>query len=47
MYKLRPFLPLKVMENVYYSLIYSHIILYMQLKHGGQLAKKGYETYDI
>ena len=25
MYKLRPFLPLKVMQNVYYSLIYSHI----------------------
>ena len=26
MYKLRPFLPLMVMKNVYYSLIYSHII---------------------
>ena len=26
MYKLRPFLPLKIMKNVYYSLIYSHII---------------------
>ena len=26
MYKLRPFLPLQVMRNVYYSLIYSHII---------------------
>ena len=26
MYKLRPFLPSKVMRNVYYSLIYSHII---------------------
>ena len=26
MYKLRPFLPLKVMQNVYYSLGYSHII---------------------
>ena len=26
MYKLRPFLPLSVMKNVYYSLIYSHII---------------------
>ena len=26
MYKLRHFLPLKVMKNVYYSLIYSHII---------------------
>ena len=26
MYKLRPFLPLKVMRNVYHSLIYSHII---------------------
>ena len=26
MYKLRPFLPLKVMKDVYYSLIYSHII---------------------
>ena len=24
MYKLRPFLPLKVMKNVYYSSIYSH-----------------------
>ena len=26
MYKLRPFLPLQVMKDVYYSLIYSHII---------------------
>ena len=26
MYKLRPFLPLKAMRNVDYSLIYSHII---------------------
>ena len=26
MYKLRPFLPLKVMQNVYYSLVYSLII---------------------
>ena len=26
MYKLRPFLPLKVMKNVYHSLIYSHIL---------------------
>ena len=26
MYKLRPFLPLKVMRNVYYSIVYSHII---------------------
>ena len=26
MYKLRPFLPLSVMKNVYYSLMYSHII---------------------
>ena len=26
MYKLRPFLPLKVMKSVYNSLIYSHII---------------------
>ena len=26
MYKLRPFLPLKVIKNVYYSLIYSHIV---------------------
>ena len=26
MHKLRPFLSLKVMKNVYYSLIYSHII---------------------
>ena len=26
MYKLRPFLPLKVMKDVYYSLVYSHII---------------------
>ena len=25
MYKLRPFLPLNVMKNVYYSLIYSYI----------------------
>ena len=26
MYKLRPFLPLNVMKNVYYSIIYSHIV---------------------
>ena len=26
MYKLRPFLPLNIMKNVYYSLIYSHIL---------------------
>ena len=26
MYKLRPFLPMKVMKNVYYSLVYSHIL---------------------
>ena len=26
MYRLRPFLPLNAMKNVYYSLIYSHII---------------------
>ena len=26
MYKLRPFVPLNIMKNVYYSLIYSHII---------------------
>ena len=26
MYKLRPFLPLNVMKNVYYSLIYSYIV---------------------
>ena len=26
MYKLRPFLPLEVIKNVYYSLIYSHIL---------------------
>ena len=26
MYKLRPFLPLSVMKNVYHSLIYSHTI---------------------
>ena len=26
MYKLRPSLPLKVMRNLYYNLIYSHII---------------------
>ena len=26
MYKLRPLIPLKVVKNVYYSLIYSHII---------------------
>ena len=25
MYKLRPFLPLNVLKNVYYSLVYSHI----------------------
>ena len=26
MYKLRPFLPLNVLKNVYYSLVYSHIV---------------------
>ena len=26
MYKLRPFLPVNVMKNIYYSLVYSHII---------------------
>ncbi|MEO2220738.1 MAG: reverse transcriptase family protein, partial [Nitrosopumilus sp.] len=26
MYKLRPFLPLSVMKNIYYSLVYSHIL---------------------
>ena len=26
LYKLRPFLPINVMKNIYYSLIYSHII---------------------
>ena len=31
MYKLRPFLPLNVMKNVYYSLIYSHIIYTIQV----------------
>ena len=31
MYKLRPFLPMKVMKNVYYSLIYSHIIYAIEI----------------
>ena len=31
MYKLRPFLPLNVMKNVYYSLIHSHIIYAIEL----------------
>ena len=26
MYRLRPFLPLNVLKNVYYSLVYSHIV---------------------
>ena len=26
MYKLRPFLPLNVLKNVYYSFVYSHIV---------------------
>ena len=26
MYKLKPFLPVNVMKNIYYSLVYSHII---------------------
>ena len=53
MYKLRPFLPFNVLKNVYYSLIYSHII-YMELKLGDELVKQswirfysaenGYET---
>ena len=31
MYKLRPFLPLNVMKNVYYSLIYSHIVYVIEV----------------
>ena len=31
MYKLRPFLPLNAMKNVYYSLIYSHIIYVIEV----------------
>ena len=37
MYKLGPFLPLKVMKNVYYSLIYSHMVY--AIKYGGLLLK--------
>ena len=32
MYKLRPFLPLKVKRDVYYSLIYSHIIYAIEVR---------------
>ena len=35
MYKLRPFLPLIVMKNVYYSLIYSQIIYAIEVWVGG------------
>ena len=31
MYKLQPFLPLNAMKNVYYSLIYSHIIYVIEV----------------
>ena len=31
MHKLRPFLPMKVMKNLYYSLIYSHIIYAIEI----------------
>ena len=31
MYKLRPILPLSVMKNVYYSLIYSHIVYVIEV----------------
>ena len=31
MYKLQPFLPLNVMKNVYYSLVYSHIIYAIEI----------------
>ena len=31
MHKLRPFLPTKVMKNLYYSLIYSHIIYAIEI----------------
>ena len=31
MYKLRPFLPMKVMKDVYYSLVYSHILYAIDL----------------
>ena len=31
MYKLRPFLPMKVMKNVYYSLTHSHIIYVIEI----------------
>ena len=47
MYKLRPFLPLKVIRNVYYSVIYSYIIYAIEA-WGKYISstEKGYETYD-
>ena len=53
MYKLRPFLPLR---NIYYSLVYSHIIYAIEawgsafktdLEKILILQKKSYETYDF
>ena len=31
MYKLRPFIPVNVMKNIYYSLVYSHIIYAIEI----------------
>ena len=31
MYKLKPFLPVNVMKNIYYSLVYSHIIYAIEI----------------
>ena len=38
MYKLRPFIPVNVMKNIYYSLVYSHIS-FMLLKYVDLLLK--------
>ena len=35
LYKLRPFLPLKVLTSLYYSLIYSHIIYAIEVRGSG------------
>ena len=54
MYKLRPFLPLNVMKNVYYCLIYSHIIYAIEVWKSDFkteldfcCAEKGHEALDF
>ena len=56
MYKLRPFLPLQTMKNVYYSLIHSHLVYGIEVwgsayktdtEQTTSSTKKSYEANDI